>query len=478
MSMYKIPSPGDKVRLQGLASAGDLNGETGNVLRYVKEQLRYQVKLTSVDRKGTVSIKMANLVPMETEKKDKSVESMHILIPCHLADEQRVFQFTQCVKSVSLQTDTNCCAIVGVSSPNEGIRSFVHSWLCALNDKRPGIRWYVLVTDSGSDSDSDSDGNHNNDDVHVKSQFEHFRDLLMHVSDPIDKDAWLLFLDNDDMFHPRRVELFRREAARQSPRDPDDRVAFNCGDKLVLNSDIIGHNEVHIDEFVLDGDGRYSEPWRDDEALLQVTQLATGPDVELLDVAEYFDFCVRASVLRRFLRITPLQILAHKYCDVRFHMTVARECVTRLSNRQGVWLLIHFRVPKESKKACWGADADRNNAKHASASIDAATDDDVSLAKQMNLPPELIVACREGLEEQIIVFLARDDRNLQSIRDRFENQLNTDFGHDIGTILWKRVCATFSSYFTDDLIRENQAWCKEGRAPWTLLNCRANNEVY
>jgi hypothetical protein len=80
--MYKITSPGDKVRLQGLASAG-LNGETGKVLRHVKEQLRCQVKLTSIVRKGTVSIKMENLVPIETEKgtwKDPQVECW-ILIP-------------------------------------------------------------------------------------------------------------------------------------------------------------------------------------------------------------------------------------------------------------------------------------------------------------------------------------------------------------------------------------------------------------
>jgi hypothetical protein len=462
--MYRIPSSGDKVRLQGLASAGDLNGETGKVLRYVKEQMRYQVKLTSIDRKGTVSIKVENLVLVETEKrtlKDLSVDSMHILIPCHVADEQRVYQFTQCVKSVSMQTDTNCCAIVGVSSPNQGMRYLIHGLLCALNDKRPGIRWYVLVTDSDDN----------------KSQFEHFRDLLMHISDPIDKDAWLLFLDNDDMFHPRRVELFRREAARKTARDPD-RIVFNCGDKLVLNSDIIGHNEVNFDEFVLKGDADYSEPWRDDEALIQVTQLATGPNVDLFDVSEYFDFCVRASVLRRFLRITPPQILAHKYCDVRFLVTVSRECVTRLIDRRYEWLLIHFRVPSEKKReAGYGAN-EGSNAKHSSASIDAATEDDMLLAKQTSLPPELVAACREELEEQIIVFLARDDRNLESVRDRFENKLNTSFGHSLGTILWKRVCATFSSYFTDASLRQNQDWCKEGRAPWRLLNCRATDDEY
>jgi hypothetical protein len=452
--MYKIPSPGDKVRLQGLSSASDLNGETGKVLLYVKEQRRYQVKLTSVDRKGTLSIKVENLVPMDTEKKTwkDDVVSMHILIPCHLADEQRVFQFTQCVKSVSLQTDTNnCCAIVGVSSPHEGLRLFVREWLCALNDKRPGIRWYVLVPDDDDDEQTK-----------VKSQFEHFRDLLLKISDPI---------DNDDMFHPRRVELFRSEAKRQSPRDPD-RVVFNCGDKLLLNSDIIGHNEVQFDEFIVrnGADTAYSEPWRDDDALLQVTQLANGKeDVELLDVAEYFDFCVRACVLRRFLEITPPQILAHKYCDVRFGMTVARECVTCFSDQRYKWLLIHFRVPTRNKaEAFWGEDGERN-AKHAS---------DMLLAKQTSLPPELVVASRQGLEEQIIAFLARDDRNLEGARERFEDELNQNVGHSIGSILWKRVCATFSSYFTEELIRQNQDWCEEGRAPWALLNCRANDEVY
>jgi hypothetical protein len=246
------------------------------------------------------------------------------------------------------------------------------------------------------------------------------------------------------MFHPRRVELFRREAARQNPRNPD-RVVFNCGNKLVLNSDIIGHNEVHFDEFVLNKDSHYhSEPWRDDEALLQVIQLATGPDVELLDVAEHIDFCVHASVLRRFLGITPPQILAHKFCDVRFFGTVARECVTRLRDQRYEWLLIHFRVHTEKRSEAFGEeDADRK-AKHSSASIDAATADDTLLAIQTGLPPELVVACRDALEEQIIVFLARDDRNLESTRDRFENQFNTDFGHDLGSMRGTPVVAFIS----------------------------------
>jgi hypothetical protein len=97
--------------------------------------------------------------------------------------------------------------------------------LRVVNDKRSDVRWYYFVDDDHSEA---------------KAQFEHLHDLLP-ISNAINKDAWLMFLDNDDMFHPKRVELFRREAGRRHPLDPD-RVAFNCGNKLLLNSDMIGYN--------------------------------------------------------------------------------------------------------------------------------------------------------------------------------------------------------------------------------------------
>jgi hypothetical protein len=458
----KIPSPGDTVHLQGLASAGHLNGETGTVVRFLQAKMRYQIRVTSTENKETLSIKVENLVVIETQeppqKNYDGLPAMHVLIPCHVDTEDRIFQLVQCMKSVSLQTDTNACAMVGVSSPHMGLRSIIHGLLCSLNAKRPGIRWYVLVHEQR------------------RSQFEHFRDLLANISDPIDKDAWLMFLDDDDMFHPKRVELFRREAATKFLRDCD-RLVFNCGDKLLLDSDTIGENPVQLDEFVLDKGS--SEPWKGSDELSVVTELVNGDDVERWDVGEYFDFCMHASILRRFLEITPPQILAHKYCDCRFVMTVGRECVSRYSNSRYKWLLIHFRVPTARKADAFvDADAEEINSKHASVSIETATEGDKELAEETGVPPRQIAAARQELEEQIIAYIARDDLNLEGARNRYENEHNRNVGHGIGTTLWTQVCEKFASYFTDEVARQNREWCKEGRAPWVLLEVEHNDEVY
>jgi hypothetical protein len=454
---FKIPSPKDTVRLQGLASAADLNGAMGVIVRYAPEQDRYQVKLTSVDRKGTLAVKMENIVVVDAVKRSSSL-SMHILIPCHLMEEHRLLQFGQCMKSVAKQTDTDCCAFVGISSPLAGLRYFAVALLRVVNDKRPGVRWYFVDNDS-----------------EATAQFEHFRDLLP-ISDAINKDAWLMFLDNDDMFHPRRVELFRSEAGRRHPLDPD-RVAFYSGNKLLLNSDMIGYNKVELDEFVLDG-GK-SEPWPEDEALQQVTQLAVGAsNVELLGANEYFDYCVRASFVRRFMELKPAQMLSNKYCDCRFMASVARECTTMFSSREHMWLIIHFKVPAETKtEAFWDADKERHE-RHASASIDVAKEEDRSLAEHTGLPPEQIVACRNELEEQAIMFFARDDRNLEGARHRFENEINKNVGHNIGSILWEQTCEKFASYFSEDLNKRNREGFEKGRAPWALLNFEDRDDLY
>ena len=458
---FIIPSVGDRVRFRGLVSAGHLNGEEGIVRRYVGEQQRYQMKVLSVNQKATIAVKRNNFDILVTNddphgSSTPSRKSMHVIIPCHLADEHRFEQFMQCAKSVGKQTERNFCAFVSISSPYAQLRFHAGVLLQMLNDKRPGVRWYVL--------DDASEG---------KAQFEHIRDLL-ELSDSIDRDAWLMFLDNDDMFHPQRVGVFRREAERRPPRDPD-RVAFNCGNKLLLDSDIIGDNKLDLDELVTD-DGK-SEPWREDKDILHVTQLALGDEVEKLDAAEYFDFCVHASILRRFLELTPDELLAHNYCDVRFAASLVRHCVTRCT--YSGWLIAHFKLRLEMKTVAFHDDDVERYARHASAHVGTVTEEERQLAEQTGLPPEKIVSCRSSIEEQVIMFYGRDDCNLKGARERMVNEINENCGHNLGSILWDRACEKFALYFSEQLEDQNKRWCQEGRAPYVALDYgEYRDEIY
>jgi hypothetical protein len=448
---FRVPSVGDRVLLKGLVSAGHLNGEEGIVRRYVGEQQRYQMKVSSVNHKGTIAVKRNNFDILVTDdphgSSTPSRKSMHVIIPCHLADARRFEQFMQCAKSVGKQTERNFCAFVSISSPYAQLRVNAGVLLQLLNDKRPGVRWYIL--------DDASEG---------KAQFEHIRDLL-ELSDSIDRDAWLMFLDNDDMFHPQRVGVFRREAERRHPSDPD-RVVFNCGNKLLLDSDIIGYNNLDLDELVTD-DGE-TEPWLEDKDILRVTQLALGDDVSELDAAEYFDFCVHASILRHFLKLTPDELLAHKFCDVRFAMSLTRHCVTRCTYPG--WLMAHFKLRIEMKTAAFHDDDVERYARHASAHAGTVTEEERQLAEQTRLPPEKIASCRNEIEEQVIMFYGRDDRNLKGARERKANEINENCGHNLGSILWDRACEKFASYFSEQLENQNKRWCQEGRAPNVALD--------
>jgi hypothetical protein len=81
-----------------------------------------------------------------------------------------------------------------------------------------------------------------------------------------------------------------------------------------------------------------------------------------------------------------------------------------------------------------------------------------------------IVSCRKNIEEQVIIFYARNDGNLEAARERFVNEINKDCGPDIGIILWQQTCTKFASYFTEELEQDNKKWCHEGRVPYHVLD--------
>jgi hypothetical protein len=115
----------------------------------------------------------------------------------------------QSLKSVGKQDNNDMNVFIGMSTPHSAFCSNSEYLIRVLNQKRPGPQYHVL-----------------NDGSKQKSQFEHLRDLLA-LSDSVNKQAWLMFLDNDGMMHPARVRVFRKEAARVHTLDPN-RIAFNC----------------------------------------------------------------------------------------------------------------------------------------------------------------------------------------------------------------------------------------------------------
>ena len=119
----------------------------------------------------------------------QSGASIHVFIPCHVDSQVRMVKFMRCVKSVFSQLEQHFAVLVGLSGSAE-FRENCLNVLRLLAAKRPDVRCFVT---NGHEA---------------RYQFEHLRDLL-DISEAICGNAWLMFLNNDDLFHPRRIEAFK-----------------------------------------------------------------------------------------------------------------------------------------------------------------------------------------------------------------------------------------------------------------------------
>uniref|UniRef100_A0A7S1MG54 Uncharacterized protein n=1 Tax=Alexandrium catenella TaxID=2925 RepID=A0A7S1MG54_ALECA len=137
--------------------------------------------------------------------------------------------------------------------------------------------------------------------------------------------AWVIFGDDDDIWHKRRVAE-TVHAIRSHPM-LDGVAAFatttrvNCHDERTFTDEDMPVNEEQVDSFLRSGQGKRldTEPiaiaWR---RRLDME----GPDAALLPIPldlglEYFDFCPRLRLLHEFFARTSVRLLEHKYCDLR-----------------------------------------------------------------------------------------------------------------------------------------------------------------
>ena len=159
-----------------------------------------------------------------------------MLIPCHVESPRRLLLFIRCLKSVSLQVCHNSISeydvFISVSGPaeyRENALNFVAKIKSTSMSTEPGkIAWHVYDTKK-----------------HALPQMEHLRNLV-EKSERKDSDASLLFLDNDDMFHPMRLMAFQ-EALDNLMLPPETPLPLSC--KLLLNENmrpgiVGGHDQI------------------------------------------------------------------------------------------------------------------------------------------------------------------------------------------------------------------------------------------
>jgi hypothetical protein len=435
---YQVLARGDQVRVENLSSeAGQkLNGLEARVVKYHHAKDRYEVRIG--DQEKTHALKPANLVPPQPFAGEAST-AMHVLIPCHLDSPRRVLLFRRCAQSVAFQQRLPGMINVFVSLSGSlrggnGACSIIKD-LRARADENPAIRWHVL--DNGHEQ---------------RSQFEHLDDML-EASMELCSSAWLMFLDNDDLWHPWRINVFHRVLSQRIAAGEGD-APFSIPCKLVLKN--MTGDDGRLDQLICGYDDW--DTWKQDPALAsQITETAAGLHGE--DCDEFFDYCVPTSVFRDFMRTTPARIKAHTYCDLRF------DALLRLitdDDQVGLgqeipWLMAHHKITMDVKQACFDSAATgslHTDATRASMSVSSAPEDAELVSRfQLSITPEQVAMTRKHVESAAIQHIACDDE-FQSKHDRKHNEYRSEVLAEInksrkspgfGEALWAQSCELFTN---------------------------------
>jgi hypothetical protein len=433
MPIYSpLPQTGDEVRLQNLVSARELNGKTGTVEDFVAGQGRYQIKLP--DQKKIKALKSDNIEIVKQRPLSSFPEGMdrriHVLIPCHIESHRRLATFMRCMRSVMGQTYYGFDVIISLSGPTEFCKAAKDSIFrgAALH---LGARWHV--DDTG---------------LERKAQMEHMRGMV-ELSSAIDPQASLLFLDNDDMFHPMRLELFHQVA---TDMEIPDGAPFPLGCKLLLNEDI-APDEGTLERLV--AHSQDFDKWSRDAALRGKVQLAVTSQCDELDATEYFDYMVPTAVMEQFFRLNPPAMTSHKYCDLRLLRIFETLSPIEVQDHPVCsWLIAHYKTTMDSKLrtfdnhgdtllADYGRNSEASNHQsfdQISTKIDAPSATDVALAEKYgSLTPGQVRMCRQHISSVVIQFIGWDDTHLKKACNDKVKELNGLHGIGFGDDLWIEV---------------------------------------
>jgi hypothetical protein len=175
----------------------------------------------------------------------------------------------------------------------------------------------------------------------IKPQFLGYADLIRDME--ILDDTWLMFSDDDDLWSPGRVKLFRTCLAF----DSSDVVLFD--ELCVINADAVEagkagvryecpHCGVCCQEF------KNSKDVEDALAKNCCVRFASLVDGE----GEMNSFCVKISVFRGFVQTNMYFVSCNKYCDMLFFWWLKQRGhhTVKFDNRRG-WLYFYRNTQKE-----------------------------------------------------------------------------------------------------------------------------------
>jgi len=297
------------------------------------ERLKYRLINGSGPESAWVSTKVKagqagtrDLVVKKPPKASPTTVAVLGLMAAHIRTEARLDRFCHVLRSVQSQK----------LSPDSAEFLFAVSWSSSpeLADKVRSAIWETTCSKDGSGPSMFAVQQ-----VERHSQFQHLKAALALAEERLrgrwagkpddgsQRSVWVLFGDDDDIWHSCRVAEYVGAIRAHTMLDGVGvfvtTARVNCSQNRRLVDKDMPVNEEQVDKFIKANQGVRMDKkeecakWRQQyrsRGLLGNTQLVPV-DMGL----EYFDLCPRLRLVHEFFGKTSADFLAHRYCDLTFN---------------------------------------------------------------------------------------------------------------------------------------------------------------
>ena len=134
------------------------------------------------------------------------------------------------------------------------------------------------------------------------SQFDHYRQLAVlvcHLSSAVRRWLWVGFSDDDDIWHPRRVETFYAGMSQVEREPTVTQLRFPWFAVRAENSSAVARSTADVDSMLARGAARL---W--------------NTDASEMDSSEHWTAIARFALFDAFLAVAPPKLLANRFADL------------------------------------------------------------------------------------------------------------------------------------------------------------------